>query len=62
MNKSIDLFVYLTNYQVFQAKNREIPVPPKDDILAGIYRLNVLILYMKILDSGYENWSRSQRF
>ena len=62
MNKSIDLFVYLTNYQVFQAKNREISVPPKDDILAGIYRLNVLILYMKILDSGYENWSRSQRF
>ena len=44
MNKSIDLFVYLTNYQMFQAKNREIPVPAKDDILAGIYRLNVLIL------------------
>ena len=29
MNTSIDLFVYLTNYQVFQAKNREIPVSPK---------------------------------
>lgn len=60
MNKSIDLFVYLTNCS---RKKAEIFLSPsKDDILAGIYRLDVLILQIKILDSGYEDWLRSQRF